>query len=220
MRPRSRSAPTRGGPAGVGTGKPTTFTQNLTPLDDLYLLGDTLAALERGGVIVYPTDTVWGIGCDATDEAAVARVLALKERPVGRGLITLVDSLEMLRRHVGVIHPRLQTVLELHARPLTMVYPDARGLAPGVLAADGSAAIRIAKDPYLQTLLARFGRPIVSTSANLPGAPTPAHYGEIASDVLSAVDHVVKYRQRDKTEAEPSVIARWNDSNELEPLRS
>lgn len=188
-------------------------------MDDLYLLGPTLAALEAGQIIVYPTDTVWGIGCDATDEAAVSRVLALKERSVGRGLISIVDSLETLRRHVRVIHPRLQTVLELHARPLTMIYPDAHGLAPGVLAADGSAAIRIAKDAYLQTLLSRFGRPIVSTSANKPGAPTPAHYGEITSDILMAADHVVKYRQRDRTPAEPSVIARWNDSNELEPLR-
>ena len=220
MRPSGRTGRGRGTVGDPEPGKATTFTQNLTPLDDLYLLTDTLAALERGGIIVYPTDTVWGIGCDATDEAAVARVLALKERPVGGGLVSVVDSLEMLRRHVGVIHPRLQTVLELHARPLTMIYPEPRGLAAGVLAADGSAAIRIAKDAYLQALLSRFGRPIVSTSANLPGAPTPAHFGEIASDVLRAADHVVRYRQRDKTTAEPSVIARWNDSNELEPLRA
>lgn len=200
-------------------GRPT-FTGKITPLDDLYLLDETLAALSAGEIILYPTDTVWGIGCDATDEAAVARVLALKDRAPGRGLVSVVGSLGMLRDYVGVIHPRLQTVLELHARPLTMIYPGARGLAAGVTAADGSAAIRIAKDPYLETLLARFGRPIVSTSANAAGAPTPAHYGEISSDILSAVDHVVKYRQRDRTEARESVIARWNDSNELEPVRS
>ena len=186
----------------------------------MYLLGTTLTALEAGQVIAYPTDTVWGVGCDATDAAAVQRVLAFKQRRAGAGLVTLVDSLEMLLRYVHVVHPRLQTVLELHARPLTMIYPDVDGLAEGVTAADGSAAIRIAKDPYLQALIGKFGRPIVSTSANLPGAEPPTHFGAISSEVLQAVDHVAKYRQREAaTEARPSVIARWNDNNELEPVR-
>ena len=186
----------------------------------MYLLGDTLAALRAGRLIAYPTDTVWGIGCDATDESAVARVLSFKERSSGAGLVSLVDSLEMLRSYVHVLHPRLQTVLELHTRPLTMIYPDVDGLAPGVTADDGSAALRLTKDKYLQELIGKFGRPIVSTSANTAGAEPPTHFGAISSDVLEAVDHVAKYRQRDTaTEVQPSVIARWNASNELEPVR-
>ena len=186
----------------------------------MYLLGATLSALEAGELVAYPTDTIWGIGCDATNAEAVARVLAFKRRDGGQGLISLVDGLDMLRRYVPVLHPRLQTVLELHTRPLTMIYPDVDGLAPGVAAADGSAAIRIAKDPYLQALISKFGRPIISTSANAPGGEPPSHFGAISSDVLQAVDHVAKYRQREPAgEVEPSVIARWNESNELEAVR-
>ena len=188
-------------------------------MDDLYLLGDTIAALQDGQTILYPTDTVWGIGCDATQDEAVERVLAIKERPRGQGLIVLVSSVEMLKRYVAELHPRLQTVLDLHARPLTMIYPEVTGLSPAVAARDGSVAIRIAKDRYVSALLERLGRPVVSTSANKAGAETPTHFGDIPSDILSSVDHVVKYRQRDRTAGRPSVIARWNDNNELEPVR-
>ena len=188
-------------------------------MDDLFLLGDTLTALEAGQVILYPTDTVWGIGCDATNETAVARVLAFKERAAGEGFVCLVDSLDTLRRYVPVIHPRLQTLLAYHSRPLTMIYPDVEGLASNAIAADGSAAIRIARDPYCQALIKAFGRPLVSTSANRKGEPFPEHFGSVSSAVIAGVDHVVRYRQRDKTPSEPSVIARWTDDNELEPVR-
>lgn len=185
----------------------------------MYLLGETLSALEAGSMIVYPTDTVWGIGCDATNPDAVDRVLGFKERPVGQGLVCLVDSLDTLLNYVPPLHPRLQTVLELHRRPLTMIYDQVHGIAAGALAADGSCAIRITRDPYCRELIARFGRPLVSTSANRKGQPFPTYFGEISSEVLAAADHVVRYRQRDKSPSEPSVIARWNASNELEPVR-
>ena len=188
-------------------------------MDASFQLGTTLVALERGGLIVYPTDTVWGIGCDATNEAAVARVNAFKQRPPGKGLIVLVDSVAMLKHYVAYLHPRLQTLLDVHARPLSMVYPEVEGLAPGVLAADGSAAIRVTKDPYCRALIGSFGRPIVSTSANAAGQPFPSHYGAISSEVLRAADHVVRHRQCDRSPHEPSVVARWNENNELEPIR-
>lgn len=185
----------------------------------MYLLDDTLSALQQGQMIVFPTDTVWGIGCDATDREAVAKVLAFKERSVGQGLVCLVDSIEMLVEYTGGLHPRLQTVLELNTRPLTMVYPDARNLADNVLAADGSAALRIPLDAYCKNLIKRFGKPIVATSANRRGEPFPAHFGEISSEVLTAADHVVRYRQRDSTPGLPSVVARWTENNEIQPIR-
>ncbi len=185
----------------------------------MFQLGETLTALEDGKLILYPTDTIWGIGCDATNTDAVAKVIALKGRPAAQGLIVLVDSMEMLKNHVHEVHPRLQTLLAHHTRPLTMVYADPVGLAPHVLASDGSAAIRICEDAYCKALIGSYGRPIVSTSANLHGEPFPGHFGSISSEVLRAVDHVVKYRQRDTTPAEPSMLARWNSSNEIEPIR-
>lgn len=188
-------------------------------MDDLYLLGETLSALEAGKMILYPTDTVWGLGCDATNEEAVARLLAFKDRPAGTGLVCLVNSIEMLQRYVTTVHPRLQTLLDFHTRPLTMIYPDVDGLAAGVLATDGSCAIRVTRDEYCKALIARFDRPLVSTSANLKAEPYPTHFGSISSEVLAAADHVVKYRQRDKNFGEPSVIARWTEQNELEPVR-
>lgn len=188
-------------------------------MDDFFNLADTLEALANGQVILYPTDTVWGIGCDATNSAAVARVLEFKQRPAGQGLIVLVDSLDMLKRHIDYLHPRLQTLLDIHVRPLTMIYPHVVGLDAGVLASDGSAGIRVTKDSYCKALIGSFGKPIVSTSANMPGQPHPTHYGAITSDVLQSVDHVVRHRQRDTEVREPSVIARWNEQNEIEPIR-
>lgn len=188
-------------------------------MHDMFQLGETLTALEAGHLVIYPTDTVWALGCDATSADAVARVSAAKERPPGQGFVTLVDSLEMLKRYVPYVHPRLQTLLAHHARPLTMIYENVEGLAAGVTAADGTAAIRVASDQYCRDLIGSFGRPLVSSSANLRGTAPPSHFGAISSDVLRLADHVVKYRQRDTTPAEPSVIARWNEANEIEPVR-
>ena len=188
--------------------------------DQFFLIGETLRALEAGQIILYPTDTVWGIGCDATNTQAVSRILDLKARPATQGLISLVDSLEMLRNHVDDLHPRLQTLLAHYERPLTVVYAQAIGLPLGVVAGDGSAAIRMTSDPYCKRLIAKFGRPIVSTSANLSGEPTPTNFSSVSSEVKHAVDHVVKFRQRDVSIHEPSVIARWTAQNEIEPIRN
>ncbi len=194
---------------------------NLIFLNDLFQLGEALTSLEAGKVIVYPTDTVWAIGCDATNAAAVARVLFFKEREVGEGLVCLVDSIEMLLNFVPYVHPRLQTLLEHHRRPLTVLYDGPQGLAPGVAGPNDTAAIRVTTDPYCRALIGSFGKPVVSTSANRHGEPYPAQFGAISSDVLQAADYVVRYRQRERPETppEPSVIARWNEQNEIEPIR-
>lgn len=185
----------------------------------MFQLGETLSALESGNTILYPTDTIWGIGCDATNPQAVEKVLSIKNRAKGEGLVVLVSSIEMLKKYIAHLHPRLETLLAHHNRPLTIVYNDPVGISPNVLATDGSAAIRICEEAYCKELIDAFGKPIISASANLNEEPFPGHFGSISSAVLSQVDHVVKYRQRDVSSSEPSIIARWTDQNEIELIR-
>ena len=179
---------------------------------------EILAVLRRGGVILYPTDTIWGIGCDATNTDAVAKITDIKERSAEKGYILLVDSLEMLQKHVKNIHPRIQTLLAYHTRPLTMIYDESVGVASNVLAPDGSVAIRIVQDAFCRELIGQFGKQIVKSSAKLAGQPHPAHYGEISSDILEKVDMVVRLKQDVKERGEPSVIARFYE-DELDFLR-
>jgi len=185
----------------------------------MFQLGETLSALEAGKMILYPTDTVWGLGCDASNSTAIQRILSFKDRPVGAGLICLVDSAEMLETYVGEIHPRLKTLLSHHTRPLTVIYDNVQSFPKELLASDGTCGIRITEDPYCKALIGSFGKPIVSTSANKKGEPFPSHFGAVSSDVIRAVDHVVRYRQREKSDAQPSIIARWTKQNEIEPIR-
>lgn len=175
--------------------------------------------LSNGRVICYPTDTIWGIGCDALYKPAVERVSAIKGRPPEKGYVLLVSDLAMLKRFVPKIPPRLETLLAHHRRPLTMIYEETVGLPDFVKAPDGSAAIRVATDEFCQTLIAAFGGPILSTSANKSGEPFPPTFGAISSEILSTVDYVVKYRQDDKEPSQPSSIARLDRFQELEFLR-
>ena len=179
---------------------------------------EILAVLRRGGIILYPTDTLWAMGCDATNADAVAKITEIKGRSVEKGYILLVDSLEMLQKHVKSIHPRIQTLLAYHTRPLTMIYDESVGVASNVLAPDGSVAIRIVQDAFCRELIGQFGKPIVKSSAKLAGQPHPAHYGEISSDILEKVDMVVRLKQDVKERGEPSVIARFIE-DELDFLR-
>ena len=181
---------------------------------------EILSILRQGGAILYPTDTIWGIGCDATNEAAVNKITAIKGRTPDKGYVLLVDSIEMLKKHVGEVHPRVETLLSFHTRPLTIIYEESFGVASNVLAPDGSVAIRVVQDAFCRELIAQLGHPLVSTSANRSGSPFPAHYGEISSDILEKVDLVVKYKQDNKERGEPSVIARFNQEyEELDFLR-
>lgn len=191
----------------------------------MFLLRDDISEivrlLEGGGIICYPTDTVWGIGCDATNEAAIARITALKGRRPEKGYVLLVSSIEMLKKYVIKVHPRLETLLSFHQRPLTIVY-DARnvtGLPAAAKAPDGSAAIRVAQDEFCRELIETFGKPLISTSANKSGAPFPPTFGGISSEILGSVDYVVKYRQDDKEPGEPSSIAKLDRHQELEFVR-
>jgi L-threonylcarbamoyladenylate synthase len=181
---------------------------------------EILAVLRRGDTILYPTDTIWAIGCDATNEDAVQRVIDIKGQKPEKGYIILVDSIEMLKQHVRAIHPRVQTLLAYHARPLTMIYDTAKNVAPNAHSADGSVAIRIVQDAFCRELIRQFGKPIVKTSANIVGQKYPTVYGEIRSDILEKVDKVVRLKQDSKERGEQSIIARFDEAiEELEFLR-
>ena len=175
--------------------------------------------LDEGGTILYPTDTIWGIGCDATNEGAVHKIFALKNREITKPFLLLVDSLDMLKNYVVHLHPRIETLLLFHTKPLTVVYEEGKNLPDISVAADRSVAIRVVQDSFCKELIGKFGKPLIATSANLSDQPYPANYGSISSDILSGVDYVVKWKQGEKIQNEPSVIVRLSDKEELIFLR-
>jgi len=189
----------------------------------MFLLRDDISEISdlvlQGGIICYPTDSIWGIGCDATNELAIARISELKGQAPNRGYVVLVSSIEMLKQYAQKIHPRLETLLTHHTRPLTVIYDRVIGLPAAAKAPNGSAAIRVAQDEFCRTLIDAVGRPLISTSANKTGQPFPPTFGGISSDILGGVDYVVKYRQDDKEPGQPSSIARMDKHLELEFLR-
>ena len=154
-----------------------------------------LEVLRSGGIILYPTDTVWGIGCDATDPEAVAKIYAIKNREDSKSLVLLASDMDMICRYVKEVPEMAVQLVEVNDKPMTIIYPGAvtgqHALAPNAVAEDGTVGIRIPMMDFCQQLIARFGRPIVSTSANISGEPTPKNYSEISKEISSAVDHVV-----------------------------
>lgn len=177
-----------------------------------------LQVLKNGGLILYPTDTVWGIGCDATNEKAVERVYALKKRPDEKAMIVLVaDEREVLQY---VASPDLQVFdyLQETKKPTTVIYHGAIGLADNLVAQDGSIAIRICNEEFCRHLIKRFRKPVVSTSANISGKPTAEIFTDIEDEIKDGVDYVVNYRQDDKTIAAPSSVIKW-DNGKVEVLR-
>ncbi|TNE59025.1 MAG: translation factor Sua5 [Bacteroidetes bacterium] len=182
-------------------------------------ISDIVSLLEEGGLICYPTDTIWGIGCDATNESAIDRLLKLKEQPPELGLVLLVDSVDMLKQYVPKIHPKIETLLAYHQRPLTLIYDQVLGLPLSVKAANGSVAIRVTRDEFCCALIRALGKPIVSTAAAKYNEAYPPTFGGISSAILGGVDYVVKYRQDDKEPQEPSSIAFLDRQKELEFIR-
>ena len=169
-----------------------------------------LAALKNGGIILYPTDTIWGIGCDATDTKAVEKIFQLKKRADEKAMIVLVADEREIMKYTANPDLRVFDYLQQHSKPVTVVYDGAIGLADNLIAKDGSVALRICKDIFCKHLIKRFRKPIVSTSANISGQLAPKLFAEITSDIKSAVDYIVNYRQDDKTIAIPSTLIKWN----------
>lgn len=189
----------------------------------MYLTNDSIdniaMLIEHGKVILYPTDTIWGIGCDATNIHAVEKVISIKGRSPEKGFVVLVDSIEMLKNYIRSIHPKIETLLGYHKRPLTVIYPEAKNLPNIVCAPDGSVGIRVTHDEFCKELIWATGKPLVSSSANISGHDFPTHFGNISKRILQSVDYVVNYRQDDLTPSEPSVIVKMTNKKELEFLR-
>ena len=162
--------------------------------------------MAAGGLILYPTDTIWGIGCDATNEEAVRKVYALKRRSDHKAMLLLMDSSAKLNYYVQEVPDVAWDLIELADSPLTVIYSGARNLAPNLLAEDGSVGIRITQEEFSHKLCERFRKPLVSTSANVSGAPSPANFSEISETIKSGVDYIVRYRQEDLSKAAPSHI--------------
>jgi len=168
-----------------------------------------LEVLKKGGLILYPTDTIWGIGCDAINARAVNRIYTLKKRPDEKSMIVLVADEKELLRYVMQPEPGVFDYLKKTKKPTTVIYRDAIGLADNLNNKDGSIAIRICNDEFCRHLIKRLRTPIVSTSANISGTVFPRNFSEISEEIKTNVDYVVQYRQHDKTAAEPSTLIKW-----------
>lgn len=170
-----------------------------------------LKALQNGGIILYPTDTVWGIGCDATNAAAVAKIYALKKRTDEKAMIVLVAEEREVLKYVASPDLQVFDYLQQAVKPITVIYEGAIGLADNLVGKDGSIAIRICHEEFCRHLIKRFRKPIVSTSANISGHPAPGIFTHINDDIKNGVDYIVKHRRYDESISEPSAVIKWNN---------
>jgi L-threonylcarbamoyladenylate synthase len=182
-------------------------------------LKNALKILREGGVILYPTDTIWGLGCDATNEEAINRIYCIKQRHDEKSLIILLDSAESLHEYLDQVPEMAMTLIEITSKPLTIIYPGARNLAQNLVANDGSIAIRIVNDDFCRNLVRQLGKPIVSTSANISGKPWPPYYAKIDKAIIRSVDYVVKWRQLELTRGTPSGIIKLGLNGEVQVIR-
>ena len=192
-------------------------------------LQEALRVLREGGVIVYPTDTVWGIGCDATNAEAVKKIYALKQREDSKSMLVLLDSPAKLNYYIADIPDSAWALLEVaetdgneendEVKPLTIIYPNARNLAPNLVAEDGSIGIRITGEPFSKALCEQLRHPIVSTSANISGHPTAHFYHEIEEAILNGADYVCQFRRNDDCPHEPSSIIKINNDGSFKIIR-
>lgn len=195
-----------------------------------HCIAETLEVLRKGGVILYPTDTVWGLGCDASDPEAVARIFSIKKRSDSKSLVLLASDLDMVARFVKEVPDMAVQLVEVNDRPMTIVYPGAIAAGPGepadrhflahnVVAEDGSVGIRIPKMDFCIDLVRRFGRPIVSTSANISGEPTPKTFAEIAEQIKDAADYIVDPAIESGSTGQSSSIIKVGVDSEIQIIR-
>lgn len=188
-------------------------------LDYEFDIEQSILTLSDGGVILYPTDTIWGLGCDATNDKAIERIYKIKKRSTQNPLIVLVHSEAMLLKYVEEVPEIAFELIENTQQPLTLIFSKAKKLSPLVCGHDGSIAIRVVNEPFCKTLISTYKKPVVSTSANLSNMPTPANFAEISSNIKNAVDYVVQYRQNDTNRMQPSLIIKILPDNSIEKIR-
>lgn len=178
-----------------------------------------IKVLKKGDLILYPTDTIWGIGCDATNSEAVQKIYQLKQREDSKTMLVLVNSMEMLREYIRKVPLMAAQLISLSEKPLTIIYPDAINLAPNLINLDGSIGIRICNTPFCQNLISTFGKPLVSTSANITGHPYPKTFADIEKPIRKGVQYTVNIDQSKKNPANPSSIIKLGPQNEIIIIR-
>lgn len=179
-----------------------------------------LDVLKKGGVILYPTDTIWGLGCDATNKEAVQRIYNIKQREDTKSLIILVAEERDVLQYVAAPDLGVFDFIEKQTRPTTIIFENAVGLPDNLVANDGSIAIRIVQDEFCRHVIKRLRKPLVSTSANISGQPSPQTFKEIAAVIKNSVDYIVQWRQEDTTPAQPSQIIKWGNDGSYQVIRS
>jgi L-threonylcarbamoyladenylate synthase len=182
-------------------------------------INNVIKILREGGIILYPTDTIWGLGCDATNDEAVKKIFRIKSRADSKSLLILVDSDTMISRYVKEFPEIAYELIEVSDKPLTIIYPGAKNLALSIPAEDGSVGIRICKDLFCHELIRRFRKPIVSTSANISGEPSPSLFREINKKIYKAVDYVVDYKREDRQKNLPSPVIKIEVNGTIKIIR-
>ncbi|MDP4280949.1 MAG: L-threonylcarbamoyladenylate synthase [Bacteroidota bacterium] len=182
-------------------------------------IAKSIEILRKGGTLLYPTDTIWGIGCDATDAKAVEKIYRIKKRSESKSLIILLASLEEIQNYVETFPEIARDLMSNVDKPLTIIYPKARNLAPNVIAPDGSIAIRIVRDDFCKKLITILGKPIVSTSANISGEPAPLVFRCVSPEISQQVDYVVGLYHDILHEVKPSRIIKLNENGEFNVIR-
>lgn len=178
-----------------------------------------IEVLKSGGIILYPTDTIWGIGSDATNEEAVKRIYELKQRDDSKSMLVLLDNPAKLQTYVQEVPDIAWDLIELTDKPLTIIYEGAKNLATNLIATDGSIGIRITDELFSRELCKQFRKPIVSTSANISGDPSPSRFSNISPVIKNSVDYVVNYRQKENVEVKPSGILRLGKNGTIQIIR-
>lgn len=182
-------------------------------------IANAVKTLNNGGIIIYPTDTIWGIGCDATDEKAVNKIYRIKLRAQSKSMIILLDSVEKLSNYLDHVPEVAVNLMQQVKTPLTIIYPSAKNIAKNVCASDGSVAIRIVKDPFCKDLCFEFNKPLVSTSANISGYNFPMVFRDIEQQIIDKADYVIKYGRDEIRQIKPSTIIRLKNNWEYEIIR-
>jgi L-threonylcarbamoyladenylate synthase len=178
-----------------------------------------LKVLKEGGIILYPTDTIWGIGCDATNTEAVKKIYQLKQRDEAKSMIILLDTENKLESYISEVPAIAYDLIEYAENPLTLVMPGAKNVSPALISADGSIGIRVAKHDFCRQLIERLRRPLVSTSANISGRPSPQYFGQVEQEIIDGVDYVVDLEQHDTQPKKPSTIMLLRPDGRFEFLR-